>query len=370
MKYPRLIIDLAKIKNNVDQVVRITKEESGCETLALVTKGHCADPEIVKLLASHPGVDFLADSRIENIKKYFDTLPCDENGKLACGKKTMMLRIPMQSELDEIVKYIDLCQISEIETIKLLNESAKKLSKIQDILLMIDMGDLREGLLFRNREKIHEVVSEILTLENIKLRGIGVNMNCYGAIIPKEDNLGEFVDIAREIESRHGIELDIISGGNSGTMYLSDSGRLPKGITNVRIGESHLMGTESSYLGQVSGTVPGAFTLEAEIVEIQLKPSLPIGESGYDAFGHVPYYEDKGEMMRAIIAVGKQDIEIDSMTPVDEKIEIMGGSSDHIILDITNSERDYKVGDIVSFTLGYSGMLRTTTSCYVEKSYK
>jgi len=369
MKYPRLTIDLAKIKNNVDQITRITKEESDCETLALVTKGHCADAEIVKLLASHPDVDFLADSRIENIKKYFDILPCDENGKLACGKRTMMLRIPMQTELADIARYIDLCQISEVDTIRLLDQEASKIDKVQDIILMIDMGDLREGLMFTEREKIHNSVSEVLSLSHIRLRGIGVNMNCYGAIIPKEDNLTEFVSIAREIEERHGITLDIISGGNSGTIYLSEEGRLPAGITNVRIGEGYLQGTESSYAGNVSGAYQDAFTLEAEIVEMQTKPSLPIGESGVDAFGHVPYYEDKGLMKRAIIAVGKQDIELDSMTPFDEKIEIMGGSSDHIILDVTNSERDYSVGDIVAFRLGYSGMLRATTSHYVSREY-
>ena len=370
MKYPRIIIDLKKIENNIEQIVRITKRESGCTTLALVTKGHCADPEIVKLLAKNPEVDFLADSRIKKKKKYYDILGTDENGNLAGGKKSMMLRIPMQSELAEIVKYVDVCQVSEIETIKLLDKEAAAAGKIQDILLMIDMGDLREGLFFRDKEKIYEVAAEILTLNNIKLRGISVNMNCYGAIIPKEDNLSEFVGIAKEIEKRNGVVLDIVSGGNSGTMYLSDSGRLPEGITNVRIGESHLLGTESSYLGQVSGTELGTFILEAEIVEIQVKPSLPIGESGHDAFGHIPYYEDKGEMKRAIIAVGKQDVELDSMIPLDEKIEIMGGSSDHIILDITHCEREYKLGDIVGFRISYTGMLRTTTSEYVERIYK
>ncbi|MBO4235690.1 MAG: alanine/ornithine racemase family PLP-dependent enzyme [Firmicutes bacterium] len=370
MKYPRVIIDLKKLENNIEQIVRVAKREAGCTTLALVTKGHCADAEIVKLIAKNPDVDYLADSRIENIKKYYDALGTSASGKLNGGKKTMMLRIPMQSELADIVKYIDLCQISEIETIKLLNREAASAGKVQDILLMIDMGDLREGLIFTDRERIHEVVSEILKLANISLRGISVNMNCYGAIIPKEDNLSEFVSIARETEEKHGISLDVISGGNSGTIYLAEAGKLPIGITNLRIGEGYLQGTESSYAGNVSGADQDAFVLEAEIVEVQTKPSLPIGESGLDAFGHAPYYEDKGDMKRAIIAVGKQDTELDSMTPLDAKIGIMGGSSDHIIIDITNCDKEYDVGDAVKFRLGYSGMLRAMTSEYVAKTYK
>lgn len=358
--YPRIVINLKHLEENVARIAEIVKKESGCTTLALVTKGCCADPEVVRVIANNPDVDYLADSRILNIKNY------PEEAK---KKQTMLLRIPMQSELPDVVKYVDLCQISELETIEKLNALAKEAGKIQDILLMIDMGDLREGLFFRNRENILETAGKIIALENIKLRGIGVNMNCYGAIIPKEDNLTEFANIAKEIEEKYGVTLDIVSGGNSGTTYLAEAGKLPAGITNLRIGESYLQGTESSYAGTVSGTHQDAFVLEAEIVEVQVKPSLPIGESGVDAFGHVPYYEDKGNMKRAIIAAGKQDVELDSMEPLDEKIEIMGGSSDHIILDVTNCESDYKVGDIVRFRLGYSGMLRATTSKYVERTY-
>lgn len=372
--YPRVVINLKKFRENVDVVVDIVKHKAGCSTLALVTKGHSADPEIVRAIAENRDVDFLADSRIENIKSYYNILGGDfETGKKSLayyGKKTMLLRIPMQSEIFDVVKYVDLCQISEIETIRLLNNEAALQEKIQDILLMIDMGDLREGIFFEDKEKIHETVEEILKLKNINLKGISVNLTCYGAIIPKEDNLSAFVEIGREIEAKHGIKLDIISGGNSSSIYLAQQGRLPDGINNLRLGEAHLQGDEAAYGEHIEGTNRDVFVLEAEIVEIQEKPSLPIGESGVDAFGHVPHYEDKGIMKRAIIAVGKQDTELDSMTPIDEKIEIMGGSSDHIILDITNCNREYKVGDKVGFRLGYSGMLRVTTSRYVKRLYK
>lgn len=374
MSYPKVLVNLKHIEDNAKNMVRIAKEKSGCTTLALVTKGHCSDKEVIKVLARVSGVDYLADARTQNIRSYFTSLGDgdEERGRKALqdsGKGTMLLRIPMKSELTEVVDLVDLCQISEIETIRLLNDYAEKAEKVQDILLMIDMGDLREGLFFNDREKILKTAGEIIELRNIKLRGISVNMNCYGAIIPKEDNLTEFVNIARDIERKYDVTLDIISGGNSGTIYLAEDGRLPRGITNIRIGEGYLQGTESSYAGKVAGAKQDAFIIQAEIVEIQVKPSIPIGESGLDAFGHVPHYEDKGDMKRAIIAVGKQDTELDSMTPLDEKIEIIGASSDHTILDITSSDTDYKVGDIVSFRLGYSGMLRAMTSPYVTREY-
>ena len=359
--YPQVIIDKNKLAGNLRAVAEITKS-GGCNSLAVVTKGVCADPEILQVICREPMVDYVADSRIKNIASYTDLV--HEN-----GKKTMLLRIPMHSEISEIIRYVDLCQVSEISTIRLMNDEAVTGGKVQDILLMIDMGDLREGIFYENREAIHETVREILGMEGINLKGISVNLTCYGAIIPKEDNLSKFVEIAREIESEHGIKLEMVSGGNSSSIYLAEKGCLPEGITNLRLGESFLLGNDTAYGERLPGTSDDGFILRAEIVELKRKPSLPIGEVGVDAFGQKPHYEDRGIMDRAIIAVGKQDVDLDSMTPTDPDIEIMGGSSDHIILDVSKCPERYAVGSIVEFTLGYGGMLKVMTSPYVEKVY-
>ena len=363
--YPRVKIYMDMLKQNLDAVAATTKDRGNC-SLSIVTKVVCADPEIVKMVTNHNKVDFLADSRIKNIASYTDI--AHEH-----GKKTVLLRIPMQSELEDVVRYVDLCQISELETIRLLNQEASKAGKEQNILLMIDMGDLREGIFFRDKELIHETVREIMSMENIVLYGIGVNLTCYGAIIPKYENLNGLVEIAREIEREFGIKLQMISGGNSSSIYLIDKGELPEGINNLRLGESFVLGNDTAYETKLPGTTDKAFILEAEIVELKSKPSLPIGEVGVDAFGQKPYYEDRGIMERAIIAVGKQDVDIDSMTPLDSRIEIMGGSSDHIILDLTHCTKEtgptYQVGDKIEFSLGYGGLLKVMTSPYVEKVY-
>lgn len=360
--YPRLVIDLKKLEDNLNAVGKITKEDGGC-SLMIVTKGLCADLEMAKMVAANDYVDFVADSRVKNIASYADIVR-------GAGKKTVLLRIPMHSEIAEVAKYVDLCFNSELSTIRLLNEEAAKLGKKQDILLMIDLGDLREGIFFQNEDLIYEAVEEILAMENINLYGIGVNLTCYGAIIPKNDNLSLLVEIAGKLEAKYGIKLEMVSGGNSSSIYLVGKGELPAGINNLRLGESFLLGNDTAYETKLPGTVSDALTLQAEIIELKEKPSLPIGEVGVDAFGEKPYYEDRGIMKRAIIGIGKQDTDLGSMTPVDPQIEIMGGSSDHIILDVTHADREYKVGDIVEFTLGYGGMLKTATSAYVERAYK
>ncbi len=360
--YPKLVIDLKKLEDNLNAVGKITKEDGGC-SMMIVTKGLCADLEMAKMVAANDYVDFVADSRVKNIASYADIVRGE-------GKKTVLLRIPMHSEVAEVAKYVDLCFNSELSTIRLLNEEAAKLGKVQDILLMIDLGDLREGIFFQNEDLIYEAVEEILAMENINLYGIGVNLTCYGAIIPKNDNLSQLVAIAEKLEAKYDIKLEMVSGGNSSSIYLVGKGELPAGINNLRLGESFLLGNDTAYETKLPGTVSDGLILQAEIIELKEKPSLPIGEVGVDAFGEKPYYEDRGIMKRAIIGIGKQDTDLGSMTPCDPQIEIMGGSSDHIILDVTNADKEYKVGDIVEFELGYGGMLKTATSAYVERAYR
>ena len=359
--YPKLIINVEKLKGNLNACAKITKEQGNC-SLMIVTKGLCADKEMVKMVAENENVDFVADSRVKNIATFADMVRKN-------GKKTVLLRIPMHCEVEDVVEYVDLSFNSELSTIRLLNDAAKKVGKVHNILLMIDLGDLREGIFFQDKDLIYQAVEEILSMDNINLYGIGVNLTCYGAIIPKNENLSNLVNIAREIEEKYSIKLEMISGGNSSSIYLIEKGEMPDGINNLRLGEAFLLGNDTAYETKLPGTVSDGLVLEAQIIELKEKPSLPIGEVGVDAFGEIPYYEDRGIMKRAIIGIGKQDTDLGSMTPIDEEIEIMGGSSDHIILDVTKCKKEYKVGDVVEFKLGYGGMLKTATSPYVEREY-
>lgn len=359
--YPRLVIDIGKLRSNLDAISKLTKK-ADC-SLGIVTKGMCADPKMVDMVIDHEGVTYVADSRVKNLATFVDKAH-------AKGKKTLLLRLPQHCEVDEVVKVADISFISELSTMELLNEAAGKQGKTHGLVLMIDMGDLREGIFFENEDKIFDTVEKMLKMENIKLEGVGVNLTCYGAIIPKYDILARLADFADRIEKKHGIKLNIVSGGNSSSLYLIDRDEIPEGVNNLRVGEAFLLGTDTAYGGLIEGTVDDAITLEAQIIELQEKPSLPIGEVGKDAFGNVPEYEDRGIIKRAILAVGQQDVKLDSMEPIMEGIDILGASSDHLLLDVTKAAEDLKVGDIVAFKLGYGGMLSAATSAYVDRSYK
>ncbi|MDO5414994.1 MAG: ornithine racemase Orr [Bacillota bacterium] len=358
--YPRLVIDMAKLRSNIDGVAKIAKKQGGC-SLMIVTKALCADEKVVEMIASHPAVDYLADSRVQNIKKNYETIKAN-------GKQSVLLRLPMASEIEEVVKYVDISFNSEMATLEMLDAEAAKQGKVHKAVLMIDVGDLREGIFFRNEEEIIETAKKINDMANVELYGVGVNLTCYGAIIPKNDNLSIICDFAAKIEEATGTKLTMISGGNSSSIYLVGKGELPEKINNLRLGEAFLLGNDTAYGERLEGTVDDALTVEAQIVELKEKPSLPIGEVGVDAFGQKPYYEDRGIIKRAIIGIGQQDMTADSMYPIDERIDVLGASSDHMLLDVTKA--DYKVGDIVSFKLGYGSVLKAATSAYVAREYK
>ena len=359
--YPRLIIDMKKLRSNVDAVARLTRDDAGC-SMMIVTKSVSADDRVCEMIAQHPKVDFMADSRVANIRKYAHLLKPN-------GRQSVLLRLPMMCEIEELVKYVDISQNSEMSVIEAIDAEAQKQGKIHKILLMIDLGDLREGMFYQNEEEILEAAAKIEAMKGVELYGIGANLTCYGAIIPKYDNLSILCSIGEKIEERIGRKLEIISGGNSSSIYLTWKGGLPEKINNLRLGESYLLGNDTAYGETVPGTVHDALLIEAQIIELKEKPSLPIGEVGKDAFGNVPEYEDRGIIKRAILGIGKQDTDIDEMIPVDERIDILGGSSDHMILDLTKCGEDYKVGDIVTFKLNFGAMLKAATSPYVEKEY-
>lgn len=353
MNYPSLNIDLKKLEHNTRLLV--DKCSAKNISVAAVSKVFCAIPELVQALIDG-GATYVADSRIENLKRI---------KHLNIPK--MLLRIPMLTQVEDVVEYADISLNSEYTVIKALSDAAIKKGKVHDIILMVDLGDLREGVWL---DDAVEFVGQIIDLKGINLKGIGTNLTCYGAVIPKVDNLTKLISIATEIENKYNIKLDIISGGNSSSIYLVNNNTIPKGINNLRFGESIVLGNETAYGARIEGSGNDCFTLSAEIVELKEKPSIPIGEIGVDAFGTKPVFEDRGIRKRAIVAVGKQDVKVDGLTPIDDKLIILGASSDHMIIDVTDSEIAYKVGDIMDFLLDYGALLALSTSGYVNKKIK
>lgn len=350
--YPRLVIDKDKFRYNVNALMNFCHRH-GMSMMA-VTKVFCADKELVNILKEER-VDYIADSRLKNLEKVSTTIP------------KVLLRLVSLHEVERAVNVADISLNSELSVIRKLNTAAKKFDKVHQVVLMVDIGDLREGVYYW--ERLTEMIAEIIKMPNILLKGIGTNLTCFGGIIPTEKTLSKLIDIVNKVEQTHHITLDVISGGNSSHLHLLHKDIHIERINNLRIGEAMVLGRETAYGNIIENLYQDVFYLETDIIEYKLKPSLPDGEIGMDAFGNKPNLTDLGVIHRAILGIGRQDVDYESLVPLDNHIRLLGSSSDHVIAGIMIDADSYKVGDVLRFGLTYGSLLSLMTSAYVEKVY-
>lgn len=354
--YPKLEINLKKLENNTKEMVRMCAEYG--VSVAGVIKGCGGIPRCAKAMESG-GCDYIASSRIEQLR---------QAREFGIKAPLMLIRIPMISEAEEVILYSEYSLNSELEVIKALEAEAAKHKKIHNIILMAEIGDLREGIW-----DIDEIINSALYIENecrnLKLAGVGTNVGCYGSVMATAEKLDELVVIAEKVEAAIGRELDIISGGASTSTPRIIEGDMPERINHLRIGEAIVVGKDlpDLYGYRLPRIFRDCFVFKAEIVELKRKPSHPIGQISYDAFRNKPTYEDRGIRKRAIIAAGKVDFAyMDQIAPRMKGLEILGGASDHTILDVEDAEVQLKVGDIVEFDINYGSLPLIAQSPDVE----
>ncbi len=366
--YPLLKINKRKIFENTKAITTRSKQKNiGITAITKCTGGNC---EIAQAFLDG-GVTALGESRIKNLKKLKN---------FTCEK--WLIRIPSISEASDTVTYSDISLNSEIKTIRALNVASQSQGTTHGIILMLDLGDLREGifigdgktsnpfiseLIQTNLEKLDQVIQEILGMDHITLRGIGTNATCVGATIPHPDTFKAFLDFQKHLEKKHDLSLEILSGGNSSAWYLIENNTIPSEINNLRLGDVILFGRESAFFHSYDYLHQDAFILDVEIIEIADKPTYPIGEIGRNAFGDIPIFKDKGIRHRAICALGRQDTDPEHLFPITPGVIIESFSSDHLILDITDADENYTIGDIISMRCDYMGALFAATSDYVDK---
>lgn len=345
-----LTIDLAKLEHNARLIC--AKAESRGVSVYGVTKVLCGMPDVAFAFL-RAGVSAIADSRLENIAAM---------RKAAVRGPFVLLRLPAISRAAEVVGSADISLNSELSTLLALECAAGELGVVHRVILMVDLGDLREGVW---PEDFPRLLDDTLRLRHIEVMGIGTNLACYGGVIPDEHNLALLRKLAEDAEQQLGQKL-VVSGGNSSSLALLFGTGLPAGINNLRLGEGIILGRETVDRQPLPGAHLDACVLTAEVIELKTKPSVPVGTIGQDAFGGKPIFTDRGLRLRAILSLGRQDTVPEGLTPLFPGAEIVGASSDHLILDVTAAP-SVKVGDGVSFTLGYGALLAAATSPYVGK---
>lgn len=356
-RYPVLEMNLNMLYNNTKIVTGLCNKE-GIDVAGII-KGFGGIVEGAKEMVKGGCVQ-LGSSRIEQLKELKEN---EVNVPL------LLVRIPMESEIEDVIKYSDISLVSEKSTLTLLNKEAKLQNKMYKVILMYDLGDLREGVF--TREELLELALYVENeLENIELEGVGSNLSCYGSVSPTSDNLNELSLAADLIEEKINRKLNIVSGGGTTTLPLLVKGGVPKKVNHLRLGES-INNTQDLPLYwncNIEGLNPDIFVLKAQIIELNEKPTYPIGELMVNAFGEYAQYEDNGIRKRAIVALGNQDVgDCFKLIPKDKEIKVLGASSDHTILDIHDCKKQYKLGDILEFNVLYQAMLFSSLSKYVHK---
>jgi ornithine racemase len=347
---PRIEISLSQIQHNA-KIVSEHFESKGIFLMG-VSKPVLGDPFVVEAII-RGGVKFIADSRIENIQRMKHA---------GLSTQFVLLRTAL-SQAESVVAHVDISFNTEFDTLKELSYYANLCNKKHKVVIMVELGDLREGVL---PEDIALLFKRVLQLPGIDIVGIGCNLACYGGVKPSIEKMEELSELAEALEKKFQISLDVISGGNSANFEWFDSVKSVGRINNLRLGESILLGRETLQRNVIPGLYTNAFKLFAEVIEAKDKPSLPYGDIGQDAFGKIPVFEDRGVHRRVILALGRQDVLTTNMT-LNNNSTILGSSSDHTILE--NMECDLRVGNEVSFELDYGGLLSAMTSPFIQKQY-
>lgn len=350
--YPKVEINIKGINENISRINELCNKNN--IKFSVVLKVLAGNTDVVNKL-NFDKVDSISDSRIDNLKKY-------KNIK----KEKWLIRMPSFGEIEDVIKYSDVSLNSSLDTIKLLNKEAIKQKKQHKVILMYELGDLREGT---DYSKLSMIVNEIKKMTNIELYGIGANLTCYGGCAPTKENTLELFEVTKALEVENDIKIPVITGANSSSFKLLRDGTLKDKMNFVRFGESVYLGTIPGYDEDAEELNQNNFIIKAQISEVETKDSVPKGEILKNSFGVVPEFEDVGLRTRAIVNIGKQDVGL-GLKPIDKDIFILEGSSDYLLIDITHSKKDYKLGDEIEFIPDYESLLKVMTSPYVRKEIK
>ena len=350
----RVLINLEALYHNIKKIDSWMEKHGA--TWTLVTKVLCGHSDTLRAL-QELGVKSMGDSRIFNLKSIDRIFPDFE---------AWYLRLPHFSVIGDVVSLADVSLNSEIETIEMLSEKAKSLDKIHKIIVMIELGDLREGIL---PSSLIDFYNYVFQLSNIEVLGIGANFGCLAGTGANIDQLTQLALYRELLELKFKRKLPLISAGSSVVLPLIFEKQVPNSINHFRIGEAVFLGTDLINGGTIEGLRDDAITLEAEVVEVKKKSLIPIGNTtARTPFANVGETDlqsgDRG--YRAILTVGQLDTEISGLTPIGDNIQIAGASSDLTVLNLGEEDHHIKIGDTMKFRVNYGALLRLMSCKYID----
>lgn len=359
-----VIIKKNRIISNIDKInTYLGNNNIKWSLIVKVLSGH---KELLHSILSNPlikKVHSIGDSRLSNLKVI---------KKVAPDIVTMYIKPTAIKNVKSVIKFADISFNTTLSTILALNEEAKKNNKIHRIIIMIEMGELREGII---RENIVDFYSNIFELSNVKVIGLGTNLGCMYGIEPTYDKLIQLSLYKQLLETKFNKKLNLISGGSSITLPLIGKHKIPKAVNHFRIGEAAFFGTSPFNNKKFRNFSTEAFEFKANIIELEEKEVEPDGIIGDGSVGHI---KEAGKdatfpkSYKAILDFGILDVDVNELTLKDKNINFIGTTSDMTVYDIgpnlTKFQRTkYRVGKQISFHPSYMAVARLMSSKFVEK---
>ncbi len=351
MKTPFININLKKLEHNLAVIRQLCLDcHLDLTPVSKVVMGH---PTIAQLFQRYS--HSIGDSRI-----------CDLRRMVTHGIKGpfMLIRTPALSEVDEVAELAQISMQSDLSVAKALHWQAMEKKINHQIIIMIEMGDLREGILMEN---FSDFLNTVASLKGLEVLGFGTNATCFAGLIPTPENLS-FLYQAQRIFKKCFAKEPLVSGGGSNLIPLMLNQSLPDVINHVRIGEAIVMGVDAIKSHAIPNCHQDCFTLYGEIIEIAVKPSGISGLTAHNAFGENMHLKDRGKRKRALLNIGRLDTDIHHIRPLRHGVEILGASSDHLVLDVEEAG-NLQTGDILGFSLNYASLLFAMNSDYVIKNF-
>jgi len=351
----RLVINLQALHHNIQTIDGWVKDHGASWTL--VTKALSGHVDTIRALQAL-GVRSMADSRVDNLKAI---------GKISPDFESWYLRPPTLTYVREIIEVSDVSLNSELQVIDDIDRVAGEMGKTHHIIIMIELGDLREGIL---PGSLIGFYNHVFKLGHVEVLGIGANLGCLAGIVPTVDQMMQLVLYRELLQLKFNHSLPMISAGSSAVIPMLLEGRVPKSINHFRIGEAVFLGTDLIHGGILPGLRDDAFTLEAEIVEIKEK-SLAMQADGSGISTFEPISKEKfapGQRgYRALLAAGQLDTDVKALTPISPNVQLAGASSDVMVVNLGDNPDGMKIGDSVRFRPAYSALIRLMVGKFIEK---
>lgn len=359
----KLTVDTRKILDNISSIDELMSKNS--LHWSLITKVLSGSRDVLENVLSAEvcrKVHSFGDSRLSSLGVIKEFLP---------NSKTMYIKPPAISMVEEVVKYADISLNTSFDTIEAISGEAVKQNKYHEIVIMIEMGELREGVMHDNLIAFYD---SVFNLPNIEVIGIGTNLGCLYGIEPTYDKLIQLSLYKELIEAKFNTKIDLVSGGTSITLPLISNGKVPKAVNHFRIGEAAFLGMTPYDNTRFESLHTDAFEYHAQIVEIEEKHYVPEGNITDASIGHITSknYSPNKKSYRALLDFGILDVDTSELEPIDDEVDFIGTTSDLSVYDLGINEDDsgasiYNVGDEIVFNPSYMGVARLMTSKFIDK---